>query len=521
MRYAGIFSAITLLWQSTAVWAGTPQAGQIWMQANFDDPDAMKRWAGRATLDAAPDGRQALLLATAPGQSGATVTTPVPLGDLRGCTLRCTASIRAQEVADKPNPWNGVKFMLVIAATSGTTYPQAPLETGTFGWKKASFLARIPADATNLNLVLGLEKVTGKAWFDDVSLTIVRTPLPAPPPVSGPRFKGHDLARLRGAMVSPSINPESLRLFGQEWNANLVRWQLIRHGTPGQSSSLETFDDWLEGELARLDAALPYCAQYGLKVVLDLHSPPGGKATVSGYIGSDDRLFTDKRCQDKFVATWRRIAERYKASRVFWGYDLANEPVEDDVADGCDDWQRLAERAARAVREVDPQRTLIVEPPRWGGPDGLNDLVPIPVSNVVYSVHMYLPHTFTHQGVHAKGQSFGYPGEIEGRWWDKAQLEKALQPAIDFQNRYNVHLYIGEFSAIRWAPDHSAVRYLNDLIEIFEARQWDWSYHAFREWSGWSVEHGSDPADDRPSPTPTDRQKLLRSWFSRNEKPQG
>ena len=99
------------------------------------------------------------------------------------------------------------------------------------------------------------------------------------------------------------------------------------------------------------------------------------------------------------------------------------------------------------------------------------------------------------------------------------QLEAALQPAVDFQRRYGVHIYIGEFSAIRWAPDGSAYRYLKDLIEIFEAHDWDWSYHAFREWDGWSVEHGSNPDDHRRSAIPTDREKLLRAWFAKNQKP--
>jgi hypothetical protein len=132
---------------------------------------------------------------------------------------------------------------------------------------------------------------------------------------------------------------------------------------------------------------------------------------------------------------------------------------------------------------------------------------------------MYLPHAFTHQGVFGSGPAYRYPGLIEGKVWDKAQLEKALQPAIAFQDRYHVHIYIGEFSAIRWAPDNSAAQYLSDLIDIFEDHGWDWSYHAFREWSGWSVEHGSDRQDPRPSASPTERQRLLCDWFARNQKP--
>ena len=54
------------------------------------------------------------------------------------------------------------------------------------------------------------------------------------------------------------------------------------------------------------------------------------------------------------------------------------------------------------------------------------------------------------------------------------------------------------------------------MIDIFEAHDWDWTYHAFREWDGWSVEHGPDREDRKPSPTPTDRERLLRAWFAKN-----
>jgi len=231
-----------------------------------------------------------------------------------------------------------------------------------------------------------------------------------------------------------------------------------------------------------LDAALPVCEQCGLRVVVDLHSPPGGRLTSGGYAGADHGLFTSAACQRKFVEVWQQMARKYKDVKAIWGYDLVNEPVEEAADDELADWQELAERAATAIREIDPVRTIIVEPAQWGGPDGLKELRPLEVANVVYSVHMYAPHTFTHQGVYAKGRTFPYPGEIDGRQWGKAQLEAALQPAVDFQKAYGVHMYIGEFSAIRWAPDNSACRYLKDLIDIFEAHGWDWSYHAFREW---------------------------------------
>ena len=93
-----------------------------------------------------------------------------------------------------------------------------------------------------------------------------------------------------------------------------------------------------------------------------------------------------------------------------------------------------------------------------------------------------------------------------------------LAPVREFQLAYNVHIYVGEFSAIRWAP--GAADYLRDCIELFEEYDWDWTYHAYREWDGWSVEHGSDPKDHQPAEEPTDRKKLLLSWFARNKKPE-
>ncbi len=524
LRLKTLFHLLSVSWLSLSALHAAPapptRVPQVCFQADFDGGEATNGWQGPLAFESGYSGKRALAVEARPETRGATVSHTLSLEGIRGSTLRCTAMVRARDVSAKPHPWNGVKYMLVVHGSTGASYPQAPLETGTYDWQRAAFTAKIPSDATNLSLVLGLEQVTGKVWFSDVKIVVARPPLShRPPPFPGPMFTGHRLPRLRGTMIQPGIDAESLRVLGQQWNANLIRWQLIRSGRPGQGPALDTYDNWLEGELKRLDAALPLCQRYGLLVVVDLHSPPGGKATAGGYMGADAALFTAPACQAPVVALWRRIAARDRGQPNIWGFDLVNEPVEDYVAEGCADWQELAERAGRAVRAVDPSRTLIVEPAQWGSPAGLEALVPLPLSNVVYSVHMYEPHAFTHQGVFGQSPSYVYPGRIAGQLWNKAALERALQPAIDFQRRYNVQIYIGEFSAVRWAPDHSARRYLTDLIDIFEAHRWDWSYHAFREWNGWSVEHGPDRNDGQPTKVPTARQKLLCDWFARNQKP--
>lgn len=494
-------------------------ARPVYFETDFEKSNPFRSGAEVGRIERGYRSEAALAIERKPGNSDASsVSVELPAASMRGALVLGSVMVRATNVSQPPQSWNGIKCMLAIEAPDRKLWPQASVDAGSFDWRRVAFSARIPTNATSVRLVLGLEAVTGKVWFDDMRVVCLRPPAFRPdatgvtvrfPPASGPR--------LRGVMVSPDIDAEGLRVLGTEWKANLIRWQLVRHARVGDVAWPDGFDAWLEGALRRLDAALPACEANGLRVVVDLHSPPGGKPISGGYVAANDRLFSDPTAQARFVSVWESIARRYRGVPAIWGFDLVNEPVEDLIEEGCDDWQGLAERAARAIRAIDPGRTLIVEPAAWGGPDGLRDLAPLPFSNVVYSVHMYQPHAFTHQGVYGNGPAWRYPGVIEGRTWGREQLEAALEPVVAFHRSSGARIYIGEFSAIRWAPDDSAERYLRDLIEIFEARSWDWSYHAFREWQGWSVEHGSDRNDTKPAAAPTGRQRLLRQWFGRNE----
>jgi len=361
--------------------AEPPVKGQVVVSSSFDTDAELAAWQGDKHLDSGMNGGKALRverMAGAASGSGS-LRLPIPVENLRGCVLRGTVMVKAENVSAKPNAWNGIKVMLPIETPDRKLWPQAPVETGTFDWTRVSFTAKIPSDASALSLVLGLEQVTGKVWFDNLKLTVAKIPPgPKPPPAAGPMFRGHDLPRLRGTMISPNIDEDGLRRLGRDWNANLIRWQLIRN------SKSADYDAWLEAELKRLDAALPLCEKYGPYVALDLHSPPGGKMTSGGYAGSDGCLFTDRAAQDKFVEIWKKLAARYKNSRAIWGFDLANEPVEEQVGEDCDDWHDLAERAAKAIRAIDPGRTLIVEAPPWGSPESLADFIPLSVPNGTY-----------------------------------------------------------------------------------------------------------------------------------------
>jgi hypothetical protein len=441
----------------------------------------------------------------------------LPVERLRGRFVFVGADIKAESISAKPTPWNGIKVMVRIDSPSGSQWPQPEIPAGSFDWRRYSRRILVPTNATAVTLVLGMEHVSGKAWFDDVRVVLAKEAGDAPAASeNAPIFRGHSLPRLRGAMIAPdSLTEQDLGVLAGDWSGNLVRWQLIRYGVPPTETGFDGYGRWLERQLNQLDRGLTWAAKMGVKVVVDLHSPPGGTAISGGYQAALGSIWTDTNAQKRFVEVWRKIATRYKGDKRIWGYDLLNEPVDNDVVEGCDDWQSLALRSGQVVRSIDPECTLIVEPPDWGSASGFVGFQPIGLSNVVYSFHIYDPHKFTHQGVNGPTQPIAYPGKIDGVMWDKEAIEHAIEPATTFAKRYRVHLYVGEFSVIRWAP--GGEKYLSDLIDVMESHGWDWSYHAFREWDGWSVEHGSDKDDHTRTAQPTARKQVLLKWMGQNK----
>jgi len=499
-----------------------PQPGEVVFETNLDTAEEQRAWSEAAFAEWVTGYEDTTSLrVTVPAdqaQAGHMVRLPLDLTRYRGCRLLLECMAKAEGVSRPAQPWLGVKFMLHYqSATAGPLWQNQSDVYGTFDWRRLSFSAPIASDATDAELDLGLQDSAGTVWFDGIRITVFKGPppvRPAPPTNPEPAFRGHDLPRLRGVMSPNTFRDEDLRVLGLEWNANVIRWQITRNwGQADTDRDLEDYDRWLGGKLDELDQALEACRRYGLKVVVDLHTPPGGR-----YESMDLAIFHEPVYQDHFVALWQEIARRYQGHPAVWGYDLVNEPVQNAPSPpGVADYLGAQVRAAKAIREVDAQVPIFIEAAEWDSAQGFRELEPVEVPNVIYEAHMYVPGEFTHQGVFGPATGVAYPGLIGNTMWDQEQLRRVLQPVREFQLAYNVHIYLGEFSAIRWAP--GAADYLRDCIELFEEYGWDWTYHAYREWDGWSVEHGGDPDDHEPAREPTDRRQLLLSWFARNQKP--
>lgn len=288
--------------------------------------------------------------------------------------------------------------------------------------------------------------------------------------------------RRRGVMLPTKCKEDDFRTL-RNWGATLVRFQICRNWhLENDNQDLDEFDQWLDGMLDHLDhEILPWAGKYGMDVVVDLHVAPGGR------VKSEMKMFYEKRFGDHFILCWQRIARRFKGRDNIYGYDLINEPNQQSQGIDDGDYWDLQRRAAEAIRVIDPDVSIIVESNDWASPATFSYMRPIRLPNVIYQAHMYLPLAYTHQGVHNPSGWIPakYPDPQNG--WDKDFLRQKLSDVRNFQLEHNAKIYIGEFSAIAWAA--GADIYIRDLISIFEEYGWDWSFHAFREWSGWSVEH--------------------------------
>ena len=147
------------------------------------------------------------------------------------------------------------------------------------------------------------------------------------------------------------------------------------------------------------------------------------------------------------------------------------------------------------------------------------EMEPMNLKNIIYSVHMYAPGDYTHQGVNDTSytkQFYAKRYDYRKAGWNRERLAKSMEATRNFEKKYGAKIQVGEFSVAIWAP--GGADYLNDLISIFEEYKWDWTYHAFREWEGWSLEHEGRPDAMWKAEKPTDRLQTMLKYWQKNNK---
>ncbi len=238
-----------------------------------------------------------------------------------------------------------------------------------------------------------------------------------------------------------------------------------------------------------IDTCVERCEKLGLNVLLDLHKAYG--YTFDPMDPGADRaaFFHRADLQERFIALWRYLAERYGRCPNI-AFDLLNEVVLPEVAAP---WNDIARRAIRAIHEIAPNVFTVVGGTRYNAVKSVPELDARVDDKVVYNFHCYEPLVFTHQGAYwvrnmPAELRLDYPGdpaayEAAARALDPelaaggspAELgpdyfERLFAPALKHAEKSGVPLYCGEYGVIDRADPEAALRWLKDIAGVFDRR---------------------------------------------------
>jgi endoglucanase len=196
----------------------------------------------------------------------------------------------------------------------------------------------------------------------------------------------------------------------KKWGMNAVRIPI--HYEYFTDLNADVWHDW---GFTFLDSIVKWCTADSIYAIIDLHAAPGGQgknAAISDYDPSKSSLWESTANQDKCVALWTKIAQRYVNERFVGGYDLINET--NWTMTNNAPLRSLYNRLVTEIRKVDTNHIIFIE-----GNDYANNysgLTPPWDNNMAYSFHKY--------------------------WNPNKQSD--IQWILDLRNNYNVPIWCGE-----------------------------------------------------------------------------
>ena len=113
-------------------------------------------------------------------------------------------------------------------------------------------------------------------------------------------------------------------------------------------------------------------------------------------MGMKNTLFTDEAAQQQLIDMWYQLSDALKDYSTDWvAYEFMNEPV----AEEHEQWNQVIEKVHKALREREPDRTLVIGSNMWQGVETFKYLrVPEGDPNIILSFHYYNPMILTHRG---------------------------------------------------------------------------------------------------------------------------
>ena len=278
----------------------------------------------------------------------------------------------------------------------------------------------------------------------------------------------------------------------------LLQWKNKEYPNANYNQAL---NDDLNGKnsLQIFDYVLDLCEEYGIKVMIDIHSANTDAAGHNYPLWYTDRISAD---QFREALVW--IADRYKDDDTIIAYDLKNEPHgkgSEDVkaiwngSNDPDNWAAVAEDTAGAILDVNPHALIVVEGieayPKdirsndyvskdqddyyttWWGANlmGVKDR-PIDLGSeernrqLVYSVHDYGPAVYPQPWFEG---GFTYDSLYKDAWHDYWLyiVEEDIAP-----------VFIGEWGGFMQGDNLTWMTYIRQLLSEQHLNHTFWCYNA-------------------------------------------
>jgi hypothetical protein len=272
------------------------------------------------------------------------------------------------------------------------------------------------------------------------------------------------------------------------WGFNSVRLPMHYnlYTLPADQEPVKGENTWLEKGFQITDSLLSWCKANKMYLLLDLHAAPGGQGNdlnISDRDAGKPSLWESEANQQKMIALWKKLAQRYVNEPWIGGYDIINEPnwgFEDQANDKNglkekknEPLRKLMVDITAAIREVDKKHIIIIEGNGWG--NNYNGILPTWDNNLVLSFHRYW--------------SYNTPA--------------AIQNILDAREKYKVPVWLGE------TGENSNV-WFADCIQLLETNNIGWAWWPLKKLGN------NNPMQIKSNP---DYERILAYWGGRGAKP--
>ena len=244
-----------------------------------------------------------------------------------------------------------------------------------------------------------------------------------------------------------------------------------------------------------LTNAINLAEKHHLRVVVDLHIIRSHR-----FLDNDNSntLFTSEESQQDLINLWYQLSDVLKGySNDSVAYEFMNEPV----APEHEQWNVVVEKVHKALRQVEPQRTLVVGSNRWQDFETVKYLrLPENDKNLIISFHYYHPMVITHRYARwtPVGQFRGkinYPGVLITQEdydaapeaikeelkpflttvWNKDKIREDFKDAIAAAQKYGLQLFCGEWGVYEPVERDLAYAWYKDMIDVFDEFDIAWT----------------------------------------------